>query len=50
MASITQVPDDTGYEAAPASSLTFWKVALAIFVGNILTGVLAAILYALSRL
>jgi hypothetical protein len=28
-------------------TLGFWKVALAVFVGNILTGLLAAFLYSL---
>lgn len=33
----------------PRQPLTFWKVALAVFVGNLLTGIVAALLYAVSR-
>jgi hypothetical protein len=33
--------------AAPAPSLTFWKVVWAIITANIITGIVGAILYAL---
>jgi hypothetical protein len=31
----------------PAPIIGFWKIALAVFVGNILTGLLGAFLYSL---
>lgn len=31
----------------PRPTIGFWKIALAVFVGNILTGLLAAFLYSL---
>jgi hypothetical protein len=34
-------------ETRPAARLGFWKIALAVFVGNILTGLVAAFLYSL---
>lgn len=39
-------PHRTETETA-AYRLGFWKIALAVFVGNLMTGVLAAFLYSL---
>jgi hypothetical protein len=36
-------------EAQPPKSLTFWKVAFAILVGNLMTAVVGAIIYAAVR-
>ena len=33
----------------PPARLTFWKIALAVFVGNALTGVVFAVYAALTR-
>ncbi len=34
-------------EAKPRPTIGFWKIALAVFVGNVMTGLLAAFLYSL---
>lgn len=36
-------------EVATSSQLTFWKVAFAVLVGNLMTALVGALLYALSR-
>jgi hypothetical protein len=37
-------PEDV---VTPRPTIGFWKIALAVFVGNILTGLLAALVYSL---
>jgi hypothetical protein len=46
--SLNDVEEDRTEEAAKTTpTIGFWKIALAVFVGNILTGLLAAFLYSL---
>jgi hypothetical protein len=33
----------------PAPGIGFWKIALAVMVGNLLTGIVAGVVYALIR-
>ena len=34
---------------SPASPFGFWKIAFAVFAGNLMTGIVAAILYAIAH-
>jgi hypothetical protein len=41
-----------GAEAEPkaAAPLTFWKIAFAVLVGNLMTALIAGVLYAMNRM
>lgn len=48
MGSILTVPTDTAEERGP-KAITFWRIALAVFVGNLMTGILVAIILAFVK-